>query len=216
MTNKSELYKDTTCNAIILAGGNSSRMNYPKAWLPFENEISILEHLIDIYHTIGCQQIVVVLNNNFIQGYDTHINKIRDKVLIVPNSDPDKGRIYSLKLAISQMKREGVTFIQNVDNPFIGTSLLNELLNKKPMGYVRPIVNYKGAHPILVTNGVLENISLSSDNCLLHDILDEHHCMDHHVDNDKILCNINTAEDYRTHFGREVPETKHSDHAKRA
>ena len=195
-------------NALILAGGKSSRMNYPKAWLPFNGKESILEHLVDLYHDIDCKQVVVVLNNAFVEGFSELIKKIEEKAIIVRNHTPGKGRIYSLQLGINAMKRSGMTFIQNVDNPLVNRSTLESLLTTQPNGYARPVHDTSGGHPILVTNGVLENINLSEEDVVLRDLLSEHRRYDVSVNDETVLYNINTPEDYRQHFGMEVPALK--------
>lgn len=195
-------------NVIILAGGKSSRMHFPKAWLPYSDKQSVLEHIIDRYHTIGCKQIIVVLNDLFIKGFEEHVKKIESKVIIVKNTKPEKGRIHSLQLGINAMKRSGYTFIHNVDNPDVNQSTLYSLLKAEPLGYARPVFSTSGGHPILVTNGVLENIALSEEDVILRELLTEHSREDVRVDDPSILLNINTPDDYRLYFGKDVPSLK--------
>jgi len=210
MANKDLTYPNSQIdrNVIILAGGKSSRMNFPKAWLPYSKDTSILEHLVDMYHTIGCKQIVIVLNDLFVKGFDKQIERIENRALIIRNTEPEKGRIHSLQLGIDSMQRSGLTFIHNVDNPDVNQSTLNSLLDADPMGYARPVFSTSGGHPILVTNGVLENIVLSKDDVILRDLLTEHSREDVRVDDPSVLLNINTPDDYRQYFGKEVPTLK--------
>lgn len=210
MANKGITYPNDQLdrNVIILAGGKSSRMNFPKAWLPYTEEQSILEHIIDKYHTIGCKQIIVVLNDVFINGFDNYIKKIQSKATIVKNTQPEKGRIHSLQLGIEAMQRSGLTFIHNVDNPDVNQSTLDSLLKADPLGYARPVFSTSGGHPILVTNGVLENIVLSEEDVILRDLLTEHSREDVKVDDPSVLLNINTPDDYRLYFGKDVPSLK--------
>jgi len=193
---------------LILAGGNSSRMNFPKAWLPYNSERTILEQLVLSYRRIGCRQIVVVMNEKFIDYSPETIESLGEGVCFVRNEHPEKGKIYSLKLGIGQLDRSGLIFIHNVDNPSVGLETFEALMQSKINGYARPVINGKGGHPILVTNGVLENILLSDDSVILKELLQEHSCEDVPVTDLGIFCNINTPEDYRNMLGMEVPSLK--------
>lgn len=193
---------------LILAGGNSSRMNFPKAWLPYDSEKTILEQLVLSYKHIGCQQIVVVMNGKFIDYSPENVESLGEDVCIVRNEHPEKGRIHSLKLGIRQLERSGLTFIHNVDNPMVDHETIEALMRSPVNGYVRPVINGKGGHPILVTNGVLENILHADDSVILKDLLQEHACEDVPVSDLGIFCNINTPEDYRNALGMEVPPLK--------
>ena len=200
--------KHNTIKALILAGGKSSRMNFPKAWLPYDSEKTILEKVVNSYERIGCQQIVVVMNNEFIDDYPKNIERLGDAVQVVRNDNPQKGRIHSLKLGIEQLDRTGLFFIHNVDNPMVNIDTLEALLHSPVSGYSRPVINGKSGHPILVTNGVLENILHADDSVILKELLQEHSCEDVPVNDMGILCNINTPEDYQTALGMEVPPRK--------
>ncbi len=201
------------CNVIILAGGRSSRMNFPKAWLPFSKDLSILEHIVNGYASIGCKQITVVLNEWYVKGFNSTLKKIEKKANVVLNKFAEKGRIYSLQLGIKAMQRNGMTFIHNVDNPDVNQSTLESLLEAKPNGYARPVHSTSGGHPILVTNGVLENILLSEEDVILRDLLSEHSRDDVPVDDSTVLLNINTPDEYRAHFGMDVPGLKGKSYA---
>lgn len=205
--------KDRNCSVIILAGGNSSRMNFPKAWLPFSKKISILEHIIDVYAAFNCEQIVVVLNEQYMDPFKKALNKIEKKAIIVPNNSPEKGRIHSLKLGINSLNRNGMTFIHNVDNPEVKGSTLLSLLESNPIGFARPVYSEKGGHPILVTNGVLENILLSEEDIILKNLLTEHSKLDVLVNDSKVLLNINTPAEYTAYFGMEVSSINGNNYA---
>ena len=208
MTNKNPAYPSKECSTIILAGGKSSRMTYPKAWLKYDNHITFLEHTINTYLTFGCKNVIVVLNNEFYDSHKELVSKIENQVTIVKNHHPEKGRIHSIRLGINELDRVGLTYIHNIDNPFIDKKTLLALKESSISGYVRPTFKLKGGHPILVTNGVLENIIHTEDDTILRDLLEEHTVEDVPVENDMILVNINTPNDYEKYFNMKVPEFK--------
>ncbi len=50
-------------SAIILSAGKSSRMGVPKFSLMFDDKSTFLEKIINAYADFGCEEIIVVLNN---------------------------------------------------------------------------------------------------------------------------------------------------------
>lgn len=208
MTNKNAAYPNKECSTIILAGGRSSRMSYPKAWLKFNNQFTFLEHTVNTYLAFGCKHVIVVLNNDFYDSHKVLISKIEKKVTIIKNHHPEKGRLHSIRLGINKLDRIGLTYIHNIDNPFIDKETLSALKGSSISGYVRPTYNLKSGHPILVTNGVLENIIHADDETILRDLLKEHRVDEVPVKDDMILVNINTPNEYEKYFNMKVPEFK--------
>jgi molybdenum cofactor cytidylyltransferase len=93
-------------------------------------------------------------------------------------------------------------FIQNVDNPFVNSQILEELMkNKNQNGITIPIYKGKGGHPILVSKNVLEKISLTEDTSIhLKDFYSGFSKKLVEVEDESILMNINTREDYAATF----------------
>ena len=57
-----------TYDAIILAGGKSTRMGFPKPWLKHNDNSSFVEKLVNTYSDWGCNRIVVVINDKLLSG----------------------------------------------------------------------------------------------------------------------------------------------------
>ena len=53
---------------LILAGGMSERMKYPKPWLPFNEVQSFLDKIVDEYNEFGVDQTVLVMNEKFCES----------------------------------------------------------------------------------------------------------------------------------------------------
>ena len=88
---------------LILAGGKSSRMGYPKAFLRMGKSMMI-EHIVDTYSEFT-NDINVVLNQEFATDHwQPCLATLVHKVNIIPNQYPEKGRFYSIKLGLAQMK----------------------------------------------------------------------------------------------------------------
>ncbi len=198
----SSLYFDENVNAsssaIILAGGNSKRMNFPKPWLTFSENKTFLEHIIDTYKILGCNKIITVINSKFCIEWMYELNKIKTKSIVIQNHNPEKGRIYSLKLALKHLKQVNYAFIHNVDNPSVKRSTLLKLIKSRPKdGYSVPVYKNKSGHPIYITKNIIEKIKTYSNESTLREILSSEKRTSIHVEDKHVLLNINTTEDYK-------------------
>lgn len=202
MNNNTSGYK-----AVILAGGNSTRMNYPKAWLPYNKQTTFLEHLVDLYKSLECDQIIVVLNHQFVSNFELILKQIQESATIVINSEPEKGRLHSLKLGLEQISSTGYTFVHNVDMPQVSFQTLDALKRSNPDGYARPIWETKSGHPIVISPGVMTNVLLTDEDITLKELLSAHNYMDVLVDDSSIVQNINTPEEYKQFFTLSFPQS---------
>ena len=57
-------------SAIILAGGNSTRMKFPKPWLKIDTT-TFLEKIIKTYQNFGIQKIILIINQKFLDVADS-------------------------------------------------------------------------------------------------------------------------------------------------
>ena len=189
-------------SAIILAAGKSSRMGIPKLSLKYDDSNIFIEHIINEYRSFGCKEIVIVVNetgNNFLIE-----NKIQfpDKVKIVINEHPDWHRFYSLKIGAKSLSEFTMAFIHNVDNPFVNCKVLNKLLkNIDTADYIHPEFNGKGGHPILLSEKIINDVRTTQEDQLhFKDFLNQYSKMKVQVDDEKVLVNINTMEEYKRFF----------------
>jgi len=190
-------------SVVILAGGNSQRLDIPKPFLPFDSDTTFLEKIVNEYSAFGCEEIIAVLNKKFFSK--EFFNKLQDilNVNFVSNEHPDLGRFYSLKLGINAMQNNSFCFIQNVDNPFIDSALLNELYKSRiDEGFAVPVYKGKRGHPVIIGNQIITRIKSEKDDTLnIRNLLNEYKAIEIETNNDKVLANINTANDYRNYFG---------------
>ena len=114
---------------IILSGGNSVRMNSPKALLSFKG-ITLIEALCMTYISAGIIKPIIVFNHHLFQyNLEETIQSIFSKVKIIKNLFPDKGRTFSIQLGLSELGTNSVCFIQNIDNPEISVELIKKMKN---------------------------------------------------------------------------------------
>ena len=194
-------------SVIILAGGSSERMKYPKPFLPFDSQITFIEKIVLEYYNFGCSEVIIVLNKELnLQPRDKNLSNISSKTSIIINKHSDFGRFYSIQLGAKALQNIEQCFIQNVDNPFIDQDLLKEIYSSRVNnGYVVPIYLDKGGHPVLISNNVIKSIIEEKNiNINFKEKLKKFNRKSISVESKKLLVNINTIEDYKLHFDKEL------------
>jgi len=186
-------------SVLILAGGNSSRMKFPKPWLKVDTT-TFLEKIITTYQNFGIQKIIVVINQKFcIEPWESKIKSLKNQATIVENTAVEKGRLYSIQLGLQHLADADFVFIQNIDNPFIDKKILKKLQqNRCKTGVTVPTFNQKGGHPILINRAIKEQIINNfNSSSTLHDVINLFDRKNVEVEDDSILININTPEEYK-------------------
>ena len=189
--------KRENVGALILAAGSSSRMGTPKAFLPFDEKSNFLEKICSTYIEWGCNKVVVVINEA--SQKKVRITGDHDQtVTIVVNDHPEFERFYSVKLGLQKMTKSDFCFIQNVDNPFLTHTILNNLYRARSNeAYVVPTFGNKGGHPILLNKKTILYLSSFPDNAAnLRQVLGEVPCKKVMEKDSHILVNINESDEY--------------------
>ncbi len=202
-------------SAIILAGGKSERMNFPKPFLLFNEKKNFLQQIIDEYIRFGSNEILLVFNHELLDNkwrkYSEHLPLC---VTVVPNHFPDSGRFFSLKLGLSKLNNTSFCFVQDVDNPFVTEALLKLLFkNKNENGYSAPYHTSlsadgktevkSGGHPVLLSKKIIDFIkNTKQDNLNLKEVIQKFDKTPVEVSDKNILVNINTPFEYEKFFGR--------------
>ena len=189
--------KNAIC--IMLSGGMSVRMNSPKALLKFNEDITFLQHLINVYKKVCIAKIIVVKNINI---------EINEKIFyetnaqIINNYFPERGRLYSIQLGLKPYPDAAFCYIQNIDNPFITAELLNDLwLAKDNAEYITPQYNEKGGHPVLISKTIIDNLlTVTEYDHTLQNVLKPYTRYRLTTNDDNCLMNINTPGDYEKYI----------------
>lgn len=189
-------------SAIILSAGKSERMGVPKFSLRYDTETTFLEKLISEYHSFGCNEIIVVLNETSAVLYHQLKLSVPSNVKVVVNLHPEWERFYSLKLAALALNEEKPVFVSNIDNPFLNQETLDILFKKVDnFDYISPSFNEKGGHPFLLSAKVINELKTEKqDQIHLKEFLGKYSKKLEEVNDEKILLNINTMEDYSRFF----------------
>ncbi len=184
---------------MILSGGLSSRMHTHKALLPFSANQNFLQHIIEAYQNAGINKIIVIKNKEIdLPGMELDKNGY----LLVNNSYPEKGRLFSIQLGISAAPDADYCFIQNIDNPFVTKELIEQLAaHKLTAGFVSPDYNGKGGHPVLLSSAILKRIEGITDyGITLREVLSEFPRYKFLTDDERCTRNFNTKEEYEQYF----------------
>ncbi|TRZ75516.1 MAG: hypothetical protein D4R97_02315 [Bacteroidetes bacterium] len=186
---------------IVLAAGLSQRMKSPKALLPFDKQMTFIERITGLYTEWGCKEIIVVVNKENSELI-RQVNHMPEAVSVVVNDHPEYERFYSVKLGLRALKSSEFCFLQNVDNPFIDKGILETLFgNRSSEAIVSPVFQNKGGHPVLLNHKSMRLITAyPTDNANLKEILGTIECKKVEMQDDKVLININSPEEYERLF----------------
>ena len=187
-------------STIILASGLSERMGTPKALLKWNDSTTFLEKIISEYTKIGCNQIICMVNP-FTEPLCKALNLPKHAKLVI-NTNPEQGRFSSIRIAAKEVKNSNFCFIQNIDNPFVSSEIIDRIWENRDLNsWCSPIYKGKGGHPVLLSQGIIQQIHNSNkQDITLHDILKPFQRVNIEVDTDTILRNINTPEEYSKYF----------------
>lgn len=187
---------------IILAAGLSERMGQAKAFLKWDKHTTFIEKIIQEYYSFEAGQVITVLNSDGYQHMLKEHPDIAEYSEIIINNDPEKGRLSSLKIGIKDLPQNTHCFIQNVDNPFVTSEILDAMDHLVDSdSYVVPVYDGHGGHPVLLGSSIIEYISQLDDTDQdLRMILQKFKRLEAQTENPKILININTKEDYKKYF----------------
>ncbi|MDD2279168.1 MAG: NTP transferase domain-containing protein [Bacteroidales bacterium] len=191
---------DNKFSTIILSSGFSERMGQPKALLKWDESTTFIEKLINEFIQAGSAKIVCMINER-IEPFCKHLS-FPSNVEFIVNHYPERGRFLSILTGVGALDESNYCFIHNVDNPFVTNELINDLLVHKESGkWCSPVYNGKGGHPVLLPKKVINKIAAVTDlDTTLRDILEQFPKISVTTNDDTILRNINTPEDYNLWF----------------
>lgn len=177
-------------------------MGQPKALLKWDESTTFIEKIINEFIEAGSAKIICMINERI----ESFCNKLTLplNVKFIVNNYPDRGRFYSILTGVNALDELNYCFIHNVDNPFVNAGIIKELLTQREPGkWCSPVYNGKGGHPVLLSNRIINKITTVTDlNTTLQDILKQFPKVSVGMNDDTVLRNINTPEDYNTWFKR--------------
>jgi CTP:molybdopterin cytidylyltransferase MocA len=186
---------------VILAAGRSERMKERKAFLSFDEKSTFIERILSAYSGWGCSEIVLVTNKEAADRMKIE-KLVAPDVTVVINNHLEFERFYSVKLGLAAIRSSEFSFIQNIDNPFIGSEILDLLYEQRDHEkYVSPVFQSRGGHPVLLNRKNIRYILNRKENSAnFKEVLAGMDCRNVEMPDDKILININSPEDYSGYF----------------
>lgn len=183
---------------LILAGGKSERMFFPKSYLIYKGK-TFLENIAEGYFNAGIRNICLVIRREYCEGeWKQYFKMAKPFISTIEKTDSSQGRSQSLKLGLKNLLDVSFCFIHNVDNPFIDKEVVECLFrNRNSYGYT--IVQHEGrrGHPLLISQKIIRKITtMENKDFNLKDILMEFPKRIADVSSKEVLLNINTSEDY--------------------
>jgi molybdenum cofactor cytidylyltransferase len=182
---------------VILAAGKSERMKSLKGLLSFDKRRSFIGKIISVYQNWGCKEIIVVTNEMATAMFKRSVPETGNVTLII-NDHLEYERFYSVKLGLAAIRTSEYCFIQNVDNPFIDSQILELIYaHRSDEKYVSPVFKNKGGHPVLLNRKNMKDICNGNDNSAnFKDVLKTMECLNVEMPDDRVLININSPEEY--------------------
>lgn len=184
---------------VILAGGRSERMKYPKCYLQIRGQ-TFAEAIATAYADAGFPAVGLVIRREYTSGeWEQHFQTVMTRLAFAHILDTDAGRFYSVRSGLTTFADADFCFIHNVDNPVISTTTIQTLWQNRAMnGYTECRHKGRGGHPILLSRPVIHLIiEMKQTECNLRDVLRGFAKNTVNVDSADVLRNINTADDYR-------------------
>ncbi|HAW28141.1 MAG TPA: hypothetical protein DCY03_08490 [Planctomycetaceae bacterium] len=108
---------------IILCGGESLRMNYPKALLPLGQEL-MLQRVIRIVSEVVSPVIIVA-------SRDQELPEIPDSIRVVDDVNPGAGPLPAIALGLRELALDcQAAFVSACDTPLIHKDIIQAILSK--------------------------------------------------------------------------------------
>ena len=157
--NEDSFQIDNDVSAIILSAGKSDRFGEPKAFLKFDQTKSFIQQLINEYYSTGIRHVIIITNKDLLERMQQQVQDVPKELTIeiIINPYPETGRFSSIKIAVDAINKGHNAFFQNIDNPFVTSSLLKQMMDKINDGmYVVPKFNNEKGHPVLLSNKIIQ------------------------------------------------------------
>ena len=147
---------------VLLAGGKSQRMGFPKGLLRYQNTYWILEQLNRISETT-IKKVYIGLGYNYEQYFEAipwfkkAINSAQEfkrlSVTIVINKTPEFGSFSTLQTVLKEIDTSNNVLLNPIDIPILNSEELKQLISTNSQ-IVYPNFEGKNGHPIKMAHSV--------------------------------------------------------------
>tara|TARA_R110002095_G_scaffold160647_1_gene139277 strand:- start:1930 stop:2589 length:660 start_codon:yes stop_codon:yes gene_type:complete len=138
MSNTNEVLK---VGGIVLCGGESSRMNYPKALLPMGKEL-MLQRIVRIVSTVVSPVIVVAA-----QGQD--LPQLPESVSVIYDKEPGGGPLSAIGQSLAALQDQcDAAFVSACDTPLIQAEFISTIISALEDNQMVMVQEGKWYHPL--------------------------------------------------------------------
>lgn len=156
-------YHDPVLTALILAGGDSTRMGSPKALLPDTDGRTFVARIVRTFAAAGITDIVIVTGRQH-DAIEAAVIADRPPVMprLVRNPDPSRGQLSSLWEALDVLDDNTAGLLMTlVDVPMLRASTIQavvEAWRETHAPIVRPAMGDRHGHPVLFDRAVFDEL----------------------------------------------------------
>ncbi len=185
--------------AIVLAAGLSRRMGEPKVLLPWTHGKTIVEHIIDQLILARIDHITVVTGNRADQV--AALAKARGANAVFNPRYEVGEMLSSLKVGLMHQSSEiAAALVVLGDQPRIQPKIVGQVMMAYAEGrgdLVIPSYQMRRGHPILIDRRYWNELTALPDEGNPRDVINAHPVTYVNVDNDSILRDVDTPQDYQ-------------------
>jgi len=195
--------------SIILAAGESRRMGFPKALLPYPrgdgSETTFLGHLLDVMNRSRAEPIVVVLGHEGELIRRSLSPTSWGKAQPVLNPRYREGMLTSIVAGIEAIEKspaEGALVLP-VDHPDVSPEIVDLLIDRyeqTPCPILLPVFQGRRGHPVLFSRAVFDEIRRAPESVGARQVVWDHQedLLEVEVQNPGIGRDVDTPGDYRS------------------
>jgi CTP:molybdopterin cytidylyltransferase MocA len=186
-------------------------MGRPKALLPRSDGRSFITAVIDTAFAGGVDGVVIVIGpphgRLIAQAIDEEVraqpsgSPRRPAVVLARNAHPERGMLSSVQTGIAALSPDtSAALIWPVDVPYVQPTTVRCLCERGADRIVVPVHNGRGGHPLLVSRPWFSAVQKLAAARGLRAVLEDHRSavLRWAVDDEGVLHDIDTPEDYRT------------------
>lgn len=180
-------------SAVIMASGNSTRMQQNKLFLTCEDQ-TFLERTIELVRSVGFGRAILV-----IKPEDLANIKVPRSFIVIENNASERGQSASVRFGTAQVQGEGVLFL-TADQPLLTRELLMAIIrNGENNNIVFPTRGKKPSTPIYFGSAFFDELLRVNGDSGGRSVRDEHpEAWVTLPQGEDLLMDVDTPEDYRT------------------